>query len=70
MIALNYRAHKGGGAGGVEMRGEYGIMWGEGKSNADHEGMVQPSQQHVVMNMLWNHVAMNMMLWNVAMKQQ
>ena len=46
MIAPNSHARKEGKERG-ELKGEYGRNWGEEEGNADYEGMVQPSQQHV-----------------------
>ena len=46
ITAPNHRAHKGQKETG-ELKGEYRGIWGEEEGNADYEGMVQPSQQHV-----------------------
>ena len=46
MIAPNSRARKAGKERG-EVKREYGGVYGEEEENADYEGMVQPSQQHV-----------------------
>ena len=47
MIASNSRARKGGKERG-EVKGEYGRILGEEEKNTDYDGLVHPSQQHVV----------------------
>ena len=46
IIAPNSRAHKGKNERG-EVKGEYGEVCGEEEGNADYEGMMKSSQQHV-----------------------